>query len=423
MKLHWILLVLLVSAPLAFAQQAPRVSYSPMRDAPELPEKSKKEMVAWLAEFQNTVFRMNVHKFLSTVNWREIVLQSLPPDAEKLQEEKLERLAKGMELACERMLPQLKTFFLYDRIEIRRIDLQSDVAMIVGRCHDVDDLEFKARWWLRKIDGRWQLVDHENVTVAMRLSTLMSHAMQIQPDAPLQVREISTKFIKIGMATESGDWETALKLTDELLTLKLPGAIRELLLILKADAHHTLDESEKADAALAELEKAGSTNPAFFLMRAGRCQEEGDFEDCIAWSARYGSAIGHDGDSWLMLSDCHRELGHKAEFLRTAEEWLEDYPRSSLAMYTYWQALPEAERAAKVRPLLTALPVAAESFEDFGSAAFVDDDTAALKLLIGVMKEVKMPKEDIEEWESMLEEIMPSEPEKKPGEAGTPKEP
>jgi hypothetical protein len=403
------LLLLLVSVATSPAQQeAPRVSYVPMKDAPEVPQEIREQLVTWMTNFQNAVHRMRAHEFQEALHWRELVQRSTTSGGEPLPGAELQKLTKAMEVTCVRMLPYLKTFFMYDRLEIRRIDYKSDAATIVGRGYDADGLEGKARWWMVRHEGKWKLVDYENVSIGMGFSSIMAQALQAQPGAPMRSKEVAAKFLQLSMAAEDGDSEKAQKLVEELLALELPAGIREVILLMKAGLLGEEGDSDGVDEVLAELEKAGSTNPAYFLIRAECSQIKEDYQECVVWARKYGSAIGHDLDSWQMLVESHQELGQKTETLQAARDWVADYPQSSLAMHFYWQALPEAERVATIRPLLSALAPAAENFEGFGSAAYLEDDAAALKLLIEVMNALKMSKEDIEEWESSLEDI--SEP-------------
>jgi hypothetical protein len=376
-----------------------------MKDAPEVPQEVREQLVGWMTTFQNAVHRMRAHEFREALHWRELVERSTAPGGEPLPEAEIQKLAKAMEVTCVQMLPYLKTFFMYEQLEIRRIDHKGDAATIVGRGYDADGMEYKARWWVVRHEGKWKLVDYENVSIGMGLSAIMAQVLQTQPGAPMRSKEVAGKFLQLSLAAEDGELEKARKLVEELLALELPAGIRELILLMKVGMLGEEGDVEGADEVLAEMEKLGSTNPTYFLIRAESSMLKEKYQESIRWLGKYGSAIGHDLESWQMLVECHQELGQKAETLQATKDWIADYPQSSLAMHFHWQALPEEQRVATIRPLLSGLAPEAENFEGFGSSAYQEDDVAALKLLIEVMKTLKMPAEDIEEWESSLEDI------------------
>lgn len=396
------------------AQSTPEVTISLMADAPATTAQTQEDVQKWVGQFEETIYRMRIHDFLERVDWRSIIQAGLSEGGEPPDEAKLEKMTKGMQFMSERMFPQLRPFFQFSKVEIRKIEADKDKMNLVTRCHDVDGIECKCRWWLVKAGEAWRLVDFENVTVAMRLSTLMNMAFQSQASSSPMNRELSMKFMQFGTLTEDGDFETALKIANELEKEKLPRSLLEIIQLAKVDILMALDKEEEAEPLLAQLEKQQCTNPAFYLLRAGRFFDLENYEASLVWSEKYGKAIGHDADSWRMVVNCHQELDQDKEALQAAKMWAADYPRDSSPLYFQWSLLPEVRRTLEVRPLLMHLPHA-ESFEAFGEAALMEDDYDAIRLLVDVMKARKMEREETVEWEAVLKDAPEGKPaEKKP---------
>jgi len=141
-------------------------------------------------------------------------------------------------------------------------------------------------------------------------------------------------------------------------------------------------------------------------MRAASSYDASDYKNTILWAKKIGASVGHDEDSWSMLADSHRELKEDKEYLAAAEGWAADYPNSVAALWSLWQALPEEQRDAKVKPLLEQLTPAEEGLTNFAEDASDEDDAGALKLVLAVMKTHQLPKEVLEDYQSALQDAM-----------------
>ncbi len=383
-----------------------------MAGAPAITPQTQEVVEKWMRNFQEIVYRMRIHEFLEQVDWASILVAGMVVDGEPVVKDKLERMTKAMEVTSERMFPQLRPFFQSSKLEIRKIEERNDRLTVITRCYDEDGLEFKCRWWLAKAGDSWRMVDYENVTVSMRLTTLMSIAFQSQVASNPMAREVAQKFIHFGTLTQENDMEGALNLANELEKMKIPEVFVEIVQLAKADILFALDKKDEAASLLDQLEKKQCMNPAFFLLQAGRFRNLETYEIALGWAERYGKSIGHDGDSWRLVVNCHQELGRKNEALQAAKIWASDYPAASLPLFFQWDLLPTDRKRVEVLPQLMKLPPQAEAFDEFGEAALMEDDYEAIRLLVEVMKVKKMKNEEIAEWEEVLEDAPDPEPTK-----------
>lgn len=390
------------------AGEAPaKIRVSLLSGAPAIDAATQGDLVKWLSQFQNAVYQMRIRDYLQMVNWDALIEATYsgaaeqPPDAKKL------RLKNAMLLTSERMFPIMRPFFLFLDAEIRRIDLTGDKAVIIARTHDEDGVEFKLRWWLLRRGGQWQLTDFENITVNTRFSALLLMGFQAASSQEGMSKDQSAKFIQLGVAVQDGETEKAYALIKELEASGLPAVLSEVFLATKLGVLSQMDnKKDELETALNDLEKIAPTNPVLYLMRAASSYDASDYKNTIVWAKKIGASVGHDEDSWSMLADSHRELKEDKEYLAAVEGWAADYPNSVAAVWSLWQALPEGQRDAKVKPLLEQLTPAEEGLTNFAEDASDEDDVRALKLVLAVMKTRQLPKEVLEDYQSALQDAM-----------------
>ncbi len=390
------------------AGEAPaKIRVSLLPGAPAIDTATQADLVKWLSQFQNAVYQMRIRDYLQMVNWDALIDATYSGAADKPDDAKKLRLKKAMLMTSERMFPIMRPFFLFLDAEVRRIDLTGDTAMIIARTHDEDGLEFKLRWWLLRRGGQWQLTDFENITVNTRFSALLLMGFQAASSQEGMSKEQSAKFIQMGIAIQDGETDKAYSLIKELEASGLPSVLTEVFLAAKLGVLSQFDDKkDEMETTLNDLEKIAPTNPVLYLMRAASSYDASDYKNTIVWAKKIGASVGHDEDSWSMLTDSHRELKEDKEYLAAAEGWAADYPSSPTALWSFWQALPAAQREGKIKPLLEQLTPAEDGLAEFADEAMLEDDAAALKLVIAVMQMRKVAPETIEEYQSTLKEIL-----------------
>jgi hypothetical protein len=405
----------LVFHPSSFAQTPPKaealakVRLTLQPDAPAIDAAAQESLVEWLSNFQDTIYRMRIRDYLEMIDWDTLIDKSYAGEADKPDATKKLLLKKSMMVASERMFPMLRPFFQFKDAEIRRLDLSGDNAVIIARTHDEDDAEYKLRWWLQRHDGKWQMTDFENITVNMRFSALLQ--MGFQAAASKEgfgfKKDDAAKLVQMGMAMQEGEMDKAYALLKELETSKFPALHTEMFLVAKAGVLSQFDDKKpELEATLIDLEKAAPDNPVLFLLRASGSYTAFDYKNTIVWAKKIGASVGHDEDTWSMLTDSHRELKEDKEYLAAAEGWAADYPNSTAALWSLWQALPEDQRNARVKPLLVQLTPAEEGLTIFAEDASDENDVGALKLVLDVMKTRQLPKEILANYQSALEDAI-----------------
>lgn len=375
--------------------------------APTIDAATQGDLVKWLSQFQNAVYQMRIRDYLQMVNWDALIEATYSGASEQPPEAKKLRLKNAMLLTSERMFPIMRPFFLFLDAEIRRIDLTGDKAVIIARTHDEDGVEFKLRWWLLRRGGQWQLTDFENITVNTRFSALLLMGFQAASSQEGMSKEQSAKFIQLGVAVKDGETDKAYALIKELEASGLPSVLSEVFLATKLGVLSQMDDKkEELETSLNDLEKIAPTNPVLYLMRAASSYDASDYKNTIVWAKKIGASVGHDEDSWSMLADSHRELNEDKEYLAAAEGWAADYPNSPTALWTLWQALPVAQRESKIKPLLEKITPAEDALAEFADEAMLEDNAAALKLVIAVMQMRKVAPETIAEFQLQLKEML-----------------
>lgn len=375
--------------------------------APAVDAAAQDSLLTWVSTFQDVIYRMRIRDYLEMVNWDALIDKSYAGEPVKPDAAKLRLLKKSMLLASERMFPMLRPMFLFKDAEIRRIDLSAGNAVIIARTHDEDDAEYKLRWWLQQKDGQWQMTDFENVTVNMRFSALLQMGFQAAASQQGFRKDLAAKLVEMGQAMQDGETDKAYVLLKDLEASKLPPTLTEMFLVAKAGLLSQMDGKEaELAAALNDLEKTAPDNPVLYLLRASASYAASDYKNTIAWAEKIGASVGHDADTWSMLADSHQQLNHDAEYLATAQAWAADYPNSVDALWTLWQALPESQREAKLKPLLEQLTPAEDSLVEFADNATLEDDAPALKLVITIMQSRKVSAETVKEHQDMLQEML-----------------
>ncbi|WP_395744086.1 tetratricopeptide repeat protein [Prosthecobacter sp.] len=399
-----------------FAQTPPKddapakVRIALLPGAPALDPATQGALVQWLTRFQDNVYRMRIREYLEMVDWDVLIDETLAGLPDKPDAARKLRLKNLLMVQFERTFPIIRNFFSFNDAEVRRVDVTDGKAVIIARIHDEDGGENKVRWWLQRHDNQWQMTDFENITFNMRLSAVMNMGIQAGLSKEGLNMEHSVKFTQMGIAVQDGDFEKAYAIIKELEGVKMPAMLTEVFLGAKTGVLSQLEGKEaELEAALNEFEKTAPASPVLLMMRASSCYDAEDYKNTIVWADKLGAAVGHDEDSWSMLADSHRELKQDKEYLAAAEGWAADYPNSPTALLTLWQALPESKRAEKVKPLLDQITPAEDGLTEFAEGAYMDDDTAALKLVLEVMQARKLPKETLDDYQTMLQETLDSQ--------------
>jgi hypothetical protein len=385
----------------------PKIRVTLLKEAPAVDAARQAELVAWLSAFQETIYRMRIRDYMQVVDWDALIEASFAGEATQPSDAAKLKMKRALILTNERMFPIIRPVFQFQDAEIRRIDLEGDKAVIIARVHDEDDAESKVRWWLHRRGEKWMLTDFENISISVRLSSALQMGMQAAASKEGLKLENSAKFAQVGIALQDGDLDKALSLIKELEAVKLPAVLGEVFLLSKVAVLSQFDDkNEELDKALNELENIAPTSPVLLMMRTAFCYEAEDYKNTVAWGKKLGASIGHDEDTWSMMADAYLELKEDKELLATAEGWAADYPNSVDALWTLWGALPENQREARIKPLLEQLAPAEDALTEFATNASIEEDTAAFKLVLGVMQSRNLPPETVKEFQSEYQELL-----------------
>lgn len=382
--------------------KAPVVTFKPSKDAPSVATDTVTGLTDWLARFQQITFRMKSQEYVNMVDWAALVETCTSTAESEFSDEQKERLTSAFMVIFGRMMPQLRDFFAFSKAEIRNVELNDNDAAVVARTWDLDGLEFKLRWWLRKDGDLWRMTDFENLTMGMRLSVLVSMGLNVGSKGEKLPPNTAAKFFQFGAAAEEGDFELTLSLTNELLQLPFPTHFVEYLKLVQYEIHNELGNEGEAHEILDELRQAKCSNPLFYLSMANEHYLDGRHNPCLKWLEKYAGSVGHDSDSWPVYVEMLCESNRDEDALRAASEWVEDYPNAPDGIYAYWSLLPESDRERIIRPALSNMDGPEESLPLFGFEAEFAEDAAALRLAIDVMKARGLDSEIVAEWNATL---------------------
>ena len=98
-------------------------------------------------------------------------------DLQKLSKSEKTMLAMGLGMGIRMGFSQDMTIFDYERMEVRKVEVDGDRAVAVIRGWDIDDFGLSWRIWLAQRDGEWRIHDAEEMSQGIRISRLMLAAL------------------------------------------------------------------------------------------------------------------------------------------------------------------------------------------------------------------------------------------------------
>ncbi len=336
-------------------------------------------------------------------DWDEFVRRAVESGGVTLDSEKSKLLRQATMTYNARLFPQVREFYLFSEAEIRRIDVDGNEATVVARIYDAEGAEFKARWWLHKVGPVWRMVDFENLTMALRMSIMVTMGLELGESGTKLPPSTARDFVEMGAAAQEGEYERVVEISEKLEGLPLPLAIIEIVLLAKLEALFGLDDEEGVADLVAELEEKDCTNPLYFYYRGQFSYFDGQFSEALKWLREYDRAVGHDSETWPTVFECLIETGGRKSARQTAARWVSDYPDSVYGIYCYWSVMRKDRRAEAVRPLLMKVPDPDNSLLEFGIEAEYAEDADGLELLIDVMTQRKCDPDSIRNFSDSLE--------------------
>lgn len=372
-------------------------------DAPNVHSETHQEIIAWLTNFQRVVLRMKVQEFINLTDWDEFVKRAVESSGVTLNAEQSKLIRQAMMTYNARLFPQVREFYLFAEAEIRRIDVNEDEATVVARIYGADGTEFKARWWLHKDGPVWRMVDFENLTVAIRMSVMVTMGLELGESGTKLPPSTAGDFVEMGAAAQEGEFERVVAISEKLQDLPLPPSIIEIVLLAKLEALFGLDDDEGVADLVAKLEEKNCANPLYFYYRGQISYLDGQLSEALRWLQEYDRAVGHDSETWPTAFECLIETGDRKSARQAAARWVSEYPDSVYGIYCYWSVMRKNRRAEVIRPLLMKVPDPDNSLLEFGIEAEYADDVDGLDLLIDVMTQRKCDPNSIRDFSDSLD--------------------
>jgi tetratricopeptide (TPR) repeat protein len=381
--------------PPQVADEVAKIRLVLLPNAPRVDEATQQSVLAWVKDFQNTVYRLRVRDFIAAVDVEKLGTDLLAKSKSPPSAKEKAKMSGAMAMMIQKTFPMLKDFFLFKTAEIRRIEVNGSEAVVLARVRDHEETEMKVRWWLRREGDRWLMTDYEMMSANMRLSVMLAMG-------PAQ-KTVGQGFMKMAAAQQEGRFDDLVEIAEELEKEALTPQMREVLLLGKIGALFELGELESLPDESDKLEAVAPEQPMLPYLRATWAYWDEDYAEAVKWLERLGSIMGYDEETWSMLTEALVETGQKDKAIKTAEKWMADYPESALAVWTYWTRLPDDKtRAKRMQPHLERLVVNQSMAEDFVTLA--EDDKAARKALWEVAKDKGIAPGTLQESEQAVKD-------------------
>ena len=293
--------------------------------------------------------------------------------------------------------------------DLRRIDYESETSAQVFARHWDDDFEVyaKMRWWLRRgEDGKWKVVDIEDIDQGCRLSAVIGILLQASAEGASWVEPLNKLQKAIRDAAES-EYETSsgktYKALSELLEGELPDQIEALLLTMRIGS--VISEGENVERALDDIERLediSGTRPIAWYLEGDALSVLEQYEKAIDAYKKYSDLFGWDCDVCELVADAWLGLEQRDKAVEFARRGLKDNQQSWGCLATLAVALPDDGKSELDEYLK-------KHFNDEGLLEYVidwslemDDQVAAIHVF-SILKKAHPDSELIEYYEEIFD--------------------
>lgn len=276
------------------------------------------------------------------------------------------------------------------RSQVAAVDLDNAnrKAVVMLRTWRRDGVSIRQRYWLVRKEANWRIVDVEDVTLNLRMSTLMAAIAGevLAAENPLAMAESIAGLEKTISAINSGDYYAANEHLLAMDGLPLPASVESVRWVLKSSvAVYFFDPNE----CLRCLDKAIEYQADIPIVRYNQAvafNMLGQSKDALEAAQQFTDRYGSDADAQREIGIALQELGRDQEALEAFRDGLKDTPNSVDNLAYLGLLLPDDEKEEIVRHFQT-LTDPVGSFHVLADAFYSNKDVVALERIIETFRE------------------------------------
>jgi hypothetical protein len=305
---------------------------------------------AFIEEMREAADEEDVDWLMDHWNFRGMV-EMLADEAE---DEKLASfLRENVDAMLEKLKPVMKQFMVFDQFVFHRVtrleaDAKGERVIVWVLTRDADDIYLRTKFWLRKSEDTWQIIDTEEANLGVRTSNFAKGVMAQLSESGAS--KAIGALLKTVVALASGDLEKSRRLLDTIKDEDLGRDFNLLVGFLNGSLWLADEEPAKAlevAATLKTLDKKGvaaeelSRNAHYML---------GNYQLCFDAAKVCIDFHGADPELILQAVDTLRAMKRDEDAVQFLKQGLLEFPEDPLLL----EALPNVMSPAQLKPFLAA---------------------------------------------------------------------
>jgi tetratricopeptide (TPR) repeat protein len=335
------------------------------------------------------------------------------PDLGSIPKAKKRLITLGISMGLRQGFSQDASLMDYERMQVRKVEIDGDRATAVIRGWDADDIGLSWRLWLVRRQDAWRIYDAEELSQGIRVSRLMFAATAstlADGEAPEWVLRIQG-VVDAATAAAEGEWQVAENLLAEVEDVEFPPDLEAMRAMLHgAIALQLYDDAEGALRHTGEIAKHSDVNVAGELIRGRALLVLERPSEVLPAVERYMAVTGPDATALTLRAEALEELGRHKEAIAAMRAASGDSPADTDVIAT-WLLIAEGKEHAEPLRVFKTLRNPDLAFEPI--VVFLEDveDDEALHLLFEAMAQVRPEHADLAYWRASraLAEERPAE--------------
>lgn len=291
---------------------------------------------------------------------------------------------------------------------VEKID--DDQRLVYVKLYDNElSVVTQMRWWLLRTDEGWRTYDYEDLSIGLRVVSLMGSVISSQLGG--RKEGWVDDFVPVTNQLQTfdpNDVESYAKLEVPLLKLRkndLPISIQKFASMTYISILLAKGEFEAALSELKEAEAGGYTTPISSYQKGSLMAELGRHEEAQECYQKHIAKLGSDSDVMEMVSDSYLQAGKRDKAREAALEGLTDNPISLGCLVSLAAASsPEEIAGSAMSERFSKMPNPEEAFEVTIDYLSLEEDLTNARGLFAVLKKEIPESELIEYYEEELME-------------------
>ncbi len=320
-------------------------------------------------------------------------------------------VAKGFRSAVSQLGDSIQQMGVDDHKIVLVEKIDEDQRLVYVKLYDNElNVVTQMRWWLLRTDKGWRAYDYEDLSVGLRVVSLMGSVISIQVSG--QNDGWITDFMPVAQQLQvfdPSDLESFDRLEQPLLKLRgndLPLSIRKFASMTYTSVLTARADFEEALAELVAAEKGGYTSPISNYQKGTVFAGLERHEEALASYQKYTERFGSDSDVMELVADSYLQIGEREKAREAALKGLADNAISVGCLASLAAASSPKEFATgEMEERFLKMPYPEEAFETALDYQLTQENFAGARSLFTILKKA-FPESDLIEY---YEEEFPEE--------------